>query len=67
MLIEPLASGVVYIQGKKSGKECLLVQPCPEHMILVNAVRYLAVPDPSAAEFVPVTTLVEKHIAGQQP
>ena len=42
------------------------MQPSPEHMILMNATRYLTVPDPTAAEFVPVTTLVEKHIAGQQ-
>jgi hypothetical protein len=36
-------------------------------MILVNAIRYLAVPDPSAAEFIPVATLVEKHVTRLQP
>lgn len=42
----------------------IVEKPGPEYMVLVNAVRYLILPDPSSPKLVPVTSFVEEDVTG---
>src|SRR5699024_3610534 len=46
--------------------DLLGIDPCPEHMVLVQAVRNLIFPDPASTEFVPVAPLVQENIANPE-
>ncbi|XXY17164.1 hypothetical protein WME88_53920 [Sorangium sp. So ce216] len=63
MLKKVLLTACIRIPRQQLWMDYSRTNPGTKDMILMDAERKLSVPNPSSAEFVPVASLVEKHVS----